>query len=154
MEHCHRLSKEVVVFSSFAVFKSHLDTVTESYNILIWKGPTWIIKSNSWLHTGPSNIQTQCVVQMLLELCQLEATITALENLFHAHHHLVKNLSLAPTSPSPDTAPCPSLRPCCCHQRAELSASSPFLVRSCSCLQPSTESTVPLTSEPQAICSG
>lgn len=53
-----------------------------SYNILSWKGPTQIIKSNSWLHTGPpplslshkrkkkkiENIQTQIVTFLYFAL--------------------------------------------------------------------------------------
>jgi len=30
----------------------------ESQNIPHWREPIWIIKSNSWLHTGPPQIQT------------------------------------------------------------------------------------------------
>ena len=52
---------------------------------------------------------------------------------FHAHHPLVQNLSLTPSCPSPNTAPCCSLWPWCCHQRAELSTVPLFPVRSCSC---------------------
>jgi len=41
---------------------------------------------------------------------------TALGSPFHAHNLLVHNLSLTPSCPCPDTAPCHSLGPCCCHR--------------------------------------
>jgi len=40
---------------------------------------------------------------------------TALGSPFHAHHPVVQPLSLTPSCPSPDTAPCRSLGPCRCH---------------------------------------
>ena len=43
------------------------------------------------------------------------AVPTALCIPFHAHHPLVQPLSLTPSCPSPDTAPCRSLGPCHCH---------------------------------------
>ena len=53
-----------------------------------------------------SNPMSESVVQMLLELWQLRATITALDSQFHAHCPLVQNLFLTPTWLSPDAAPC------------------------------------------------
>jgi len=38
--------------------KSQAITLIESWNILSWKGPTRIILSNRWLHTGPPMNQT------------------------------------------------------------------------------------------------
>ena len=40
---------------------THCCRIKESQNILSWKGPTKIIESNSWLHTGPPKIQTLCL---------------------------------------------------------------------------------------------
>ena len=54
---------------------------------------------------------------------------TALGSPFHAHRPLVQTLSLTPSCPSPDTAPCSSLS---LSQRAELSAAPLLPVRSCS----------------------
>ena len=66
---------------------------------------------NFRIHAGPpKNHMT------LPELWQLEAVPTALGSPFHAHHPLVHNLSLIPTRPSPDAAPCHSSRPCRCHR--------------------------------------
>ena len=59
---------------------------------------------------------TESIVQTLLELCQLGAVTTTLGNLFHAHSPLVPHLSLTPSCPFPDTAPCRSLGPCRCHR--------------------------------------
>jgi len=42
--------------------------------------------------------------------------LTALGSPFHAHRPLVQHLSLTPSCPSPDTAPCRSLGPCRCHR--------------------------------------
>jgi len=50
----------------------------------------------------------------------LEAVLSALGSLLRAHRPLVQNLFLRVTRPSPDVAPCRSLRPCCCHQREEI----------------------------------
>jgi len=60
-------------------------------------------------------------VQTLLKFQQPGAVPIALGKLFHAHCPLEQALSLTPSCPSPDTAPCRSLGPCCC-QTAELSA--------------------------------
>jgi len=73
---------------------------------------------------------SETAVQMLLDLGQFSAVPAALGSLFHAHHPLMQNLPLTPPSPSPDTAPCHSLGPCCCLQRTELSA-APWLPVGC-----------------------
>lgn len=45
--------------------------ITESQNILSWEGPTRIVESNCWLHTGQPKIQTKrwwendCVVERI-----------------------------------------------------------------------------------------
>jgi len=55
---------------------------------------------------------------MLLKLQQFGAMPTALGIPSHVHHPmgpLVQTLSLTPSCPSPDTAPCRSLGPCRCH---------------------------------------
>ena len=92
--------------------------IIELSTIQSWKGLARIIESKSWHHPGPPKIQTLClsVIQMLLELQQLRAVLTALGSPFHAHHPLVQTLSLTSTPPSPDTAPCRSLGPCRCHR--------------------------------------
>ena len=51
---------------------------------------------------------------------------TALGNVLHAHHPLVKNFCLTPSLPSPDAAPCRSLGPCRCHRQQ--SSVLPFLL--------------------------
>ena len=61
---------------------------------------TRVIESNPWLHAAPPqnpNPMSESTVQILLELQQLRAVPTALGSLFHAHHALVQNLSLAPS---------------------------------------------------------
>ena len=63
---------------------------------------------------------------MLLELQQHGAEPTVLVRLFHALHPLVQDLSLSPSCPSPDTAPCRSLGACLCHREQ----SSALLLRS------------------------
>lgn len=78
-----------------------------------------------------SNSMSESIAQALLEQQQLGAVPIALGSLFHAHHPLVQNLSLTSTCPSPDRAPCHSLRSCCCHQRSELSAAPQLPARSC-----------------------
>ena len=88
---------------------------SESQNISSWKG---LARSNSWLHRGPpKNPSPRCesTVQMLPGLQQLSAMPTALGSPFHTHCPLVQHLSLTPSCPSPDTAPCRSLGPCRCH---------------------------------------
>lgn len=71
--------------------------------------------------TQNSNSEFESSVQTVLELWQLKAVPTALDSLFHAHHNLGQNLSLTPTWPSPDVAPCSSFGPCCSPWNAELS---------------------------------
>jgi len=61
--------------------------------------------------TQNPNPMSESTVQTHLELRQLGAMPTALGSLFHANH-----LSLTASCPSPDTAPCRSLRPCRCHK--------------------------------------
>ena len=51
-----------------------------------------------------------------LNFCRTGAVPTALGRLVHAHGPLVQTLSLTPSCPSPDAAPCRSLRPCRCHR--------------------------------------
>jgi len=65
--------------------------------------------------TQNSDHMSESGVQTLLELQQLNAVPTALGSPFHAHSPLVQPLSLTPSCPSPDTAPCRSLGPCRCH---------------------------------------
>ena len=72
------------------------------------------------------------VVQMLLKLQQFRSVPTALCSPFHPHHPLAQTLSLTPSCPSPDTAPCRSLGPCCCHTEQ----SSALLSAPCEELQP------------------
>ena len=55
--------------------------------------------------TQYSNLMSESIAQVLLELQQLEAMTTAPGRLFHAHHPLAKNLSLTPTWPSPKPFP-------------------------------------------------
>ena len=53
------------------------------------------------------------IVQMLLELCQAQCHENCPEDAISVPDHtLVQNLSLTASCPSPDTAPCCSLRPC------------------------------------------
>lgn len=81
----------------------YLRKIIQSWNILLWKGPTRITEP-SGLHTGPPSIQTPCLgaLSMLLELRQLSTMTAALGSLFHAHHPLVQSLSsYYPTWPSP-----------------------------------------------------
>jgi len=71
---------------------------------------------------------SESAVQKLLELQQpgamhLGPEQWALGSPFHAHHPLVQTLSLTPSCPSPDTAPCRSLGPYRSH-REESSALS------------------------------
>ena len=74
------------------------------------------------------------VFQMLLELCQLSTVTTSLGSLFHVHHPLSEE-PLPDTQsglpPPCSTAPHHSLRPCCCHQKAEISAAPLLTVRNC-----------------------
>ena len=63
---------------------------------------------------------------MLPELQQLRAVSTALGSLFNALCPLKYGISLTPTCPSPDTAPCYSLKSCHCHQRAQISTVLPI----------------------------
>ena len=67
-------------------------------------------------------------IQILLELLLLRAMPTALGSPFYVHHPLLQTLSLTPSCPSPDTAPCRSLGPCCCHreQSSALPLHSPY----------------------------
>lgn len=81
---------------------------------------------------------------MLIELRQLRAVITALRSLFQCPTtFLVNNLFLIPnlTAPHPRAAPCCSLRFCCCHHRAEVSAVPPFPSQG-SCLSWTTQVSV------------
>ena len=86
---------------------------------------------------------SESVVQTLFELWQLGAMPTALCSPFHVHRPLVQTLSLTPSCPSPDTAPCRSLGPCRCHTEQ----SSALPLRSCEELQPPS-------GLPQLLCSG
>ena len=103
-----------------------------------WKGLTSIIKFNSWLHAGPPKIQTSYLRASWVP--ELGAVPTALGRLFHAHCPLVQTLSLTPSCSSPDTVPCRSLGPCCCHR----DQSTLLPVRRCSLHEAS----------PQLLCSG
>ena len=90
----------------------------ESQNSLSFKGNTKIIRSHSWIHTGQTKIQTPWCLRALFKHWTLQRGVvtTALGSLFHAHCPLVQNLFLTPSCPSPDTAPCRSLGPCCGHR--------------------------------------
>jgi len=61
---------------------------------------------------------------IVLSKCLLNFVPAALGSPFHAHRPVVQTLSLTPSCPSPDTAPCCSLRPCLCH--TEQSSALPF----------------------------
>ena len=91
------------------------------------------------------NPTSESGVQTFLELWRLRAVPTVLGSPFHAHHPVVQTLSLTPSCPSPDTAPCRSLGPCRCH--TEQSSALLLLslsLRSCSLHEAS----------PQLLCSG
>lgn len=68
-----------------------IQRVTESQNILSWKGPIRIILSSCWPCTGHSNnpFVPQSIVQMLLELSQAWCCDHSLGSLFQ--HLWVKN---------------------------------------------------------------
>ena len=89
--------------------------IVEPYNILSWKEPTRTIKSNSWLHTAPpQTLHLRAGSKHPLNSSRLwpqpiPCPPPSGAELF-PHPHLTLN-----------TAPCRSLRSCCCHQRAELS---------------------------------
>ena len=111
----------------------------ESRNIPSWKGPTRFILSNPWLHRDfpKSNPMPESTDQMFLELLQLSVMSSALGSLFHVHHPLVQTLPLTPRCPSPETAPCRSLRPCRCHREASRVTTGPVLCsRLAGCLGP------------------
>jgi len=61
-----------------------------------------------------SNLMSESAVQTLLEHWQLSFVDSALGRLFHACNR--QDLSLTPSCPSPDTAPCCSRGPCRCHR--------------------------------------
>lgn len=83
--------------------------------------------------TQKSDHMSASTVQNLLELCQLGALITVMGKLLQ-----YLTLSWYPKGPSPDTAPCHSLKFCCWHQRAA------------SCEEPSAAMRPPLS----LLCSG
>ena len=74
----------------------------ESQNIPSWKVPTRIMECNSWLHTGSSKIQTQCL--RVLSKCSLSSSIRG-----HAH---CPEKAVPCTPPSgADSFPHPSVPP-------------------------------------------
>lgn len=73
-----------------------LESREQSLNILGWKGPISIIVAPQRT-TQSSNPTSDSIVLTLLELQQLRAMPAALKSLFHAHHPLMKNLSLTPS---------------------------------------------------------
>ena len=83
----------------------------EQQNILRWKGPTKAIQSNLRLHT---KIHTLCLraVSKRSQNSSTGAVPAAHGNLFHTDCSVVRTLSLTPSCPSPDAAPCHSLGPC------------------------------------------
>lgn len=80
----------------------------EQQNILRWKGPTKAIQSNLRLHT---KIHTLCLraVSKRSQNSSTGAVPAAHGNLFHTDCSVVHTLSLSPSCPSPDAAPCRSL---------------------------------------------
>lgn len=87
---------------------------------------SWVgrYSKGSWSPTpGLPKIQTisTSFLQALLELQQLWVVTTFLIACSPS-----QNLSLTATWPSSETAPCPSLRSCCHHQRTELSTAPPL----------------------------
>ena len=119
--------------------------IIESQSIPSWKGPTRIIKSNSWLHKGPPKIQTVCLKAP--SKCLFNSSSSGLCPLPWAARSMPTTLWCRPF-PSPPTAP-----PLTQHHavlwgpvavRAELSAAPLLPPRSCSRHEAS----------PQLLCSG
>lgn len=82
----HAIRFNVLIFHSLYMYTRQHTTeiIIESWNILSRKGLTGIIKSNLWLHTGPSKIEnvSESTVQMILLSSKLEALTTALGSKF------------------------------------------------------------------------
>ena len=93
------------------------------------KGPQRSFESNPWLHAAPIKIQTLCLRANTPWTLALGAVPTALCIPFHAPHPLVQTLSMPPSCPSPDTAPCHSLGPCRCHTEHSSALPSTPLMR-------------------------